>query len=54
MISSGELGALVLIDSMVRLIPGVISEDSLHEESYSEALDGKKEYPQYSRPQIFE
>jgi tRNA (guanine37-N1)-methyltransferase len=53
-LSSGELGALVLIDSMVRLIPGVLSEESLREESFSHELMRKKEYPQYSRPEIFE
>lgn len=52
-LSSGELGALVWCDSVVRLIPGVLSAESLAEESFSEALDGKKEYPQYSRPEIF-
>lgn len=53
-ISSGELSAMVFIDAMVRLIDGVISEESLEEESFSKKLWRKKEYPQYSRPQIFE
>lgn len=53
-LSSGEIAALVFIDSIIRLIPGVISEESLIEESFSDALNGKKEYPQYSRPSIFE
>jgi tRNA (guanine37-N1)-methyltransferase len=53
-LSSGELASLVLIDSIVRLIPGVISEASLLHESYSEALEWKKEYPQYSRPEVYE
>ncbi len=53
-LSSGELGALVLIDSVVRLIPWVISDESLREESYSPHLWWKKEYPQYSRPEVFE
>ena len=53
-ISSGELAAMVLIDSIVRLIPGVVgNENSLHEESFSSALGRKKEYPQYSRPAHF-
>ncbi len=52
-LSSGELAALVCIDSIVRLIPWVLSEDSLLEESFSHALNRKKEYPQYSRPAIF-
>lgn len=53
-ISSGELASLVWIDSVVRLIPWVLSAESLKEESYSLGLDGKKEYPQYSRPEIYE
>ncbi|MBX9808978.1 tRNA (guanosine(37)-N1)-methyltransferase TrmD [Candidatus Gracilibacteria bacterium] len=53
-LSSGELASLVIIDSIVRLIPGVLSEESLKEESFSSDLDGKKEYPQYSRPETFE
>jgi tRNA (guanine37-N1)-methyltransferase len=38
---------------VVRLIPGVLSEESLREESFSSLLDRKKEYPQYSRPETF-
>lgn len=53
-LSSGELASLVIVDSMVRLIPWVLSNDSLREESYSDWIYGKKEYPQYSRPEIFE
>jgi tRNA (guanine37-N1)-methyltransferase len=53
-LSSGELAALVVIDSIVRLVPWVLSEESLLEESYSKSLDRKKEYPQYSRPEVFE
>jgi len=48
--SSGELAATVIIDTVYRLIDGVISSDSLKEESYS---DGLLEYPQYTRPEIF-
>ena len=48
--SSGELAALVIIDAVYRLIDGVISRESLEEESFS---DGLLEYPQYTRPQIF-
>lgn len=52
--SSGELAAMVFLDALVRLIPGVVGNDkSLHEESFSEALDGKPEYPQYTRPADF-
>ncbi len=48
--SSGELAALVIIDAVYRLIDGVISEESLAEESFSDSL---LEYPQYTRPRIF-
>ena len=54
MLSSGELSSLVFIDGIVRLIPGVISNESLEEESYSKALGGKKEYPHYTRPEVFQ
>lgn len=53
-ISSGELAAMVFIDSIVRLIPNVLSPESLQEESFSSSLLRKREYPQYSRPKDFE
>ena len=53
-LSSGELASLVWIDSVVRLIPWVLSSESLLEESFSTELGGKKEYPQYSRPENFQ
>src|SRR5271165_7458575 len=47
-LSGGELAALVLLDSMVRLLPGVMgSSDSAGEESFSAGL---LEYPHYTRP----
>lgn len=49
-LSSGEVASLVLIDCVYRLLKGVISEDSLLEESFS---DGLLEYPQYTRPALF-
>ncbi len=53
-VSSGEVATMVFLDALVRLIPGVVWNDkSLHEESFSEALDGKPEYPQYTRPAEF-
>lgn len=48
--SSGELAATVIIDAVYRLIEGVISAESLKEESFS---DGLLEYPQYTRPEVF-
>lgn len=51
-LTGGELPAMVLIDSVVRLIPGVLGgEESLKDESFN---DGQTlEYPQYTRPEEF-
>ena len=49
-LSGGEVAAMVLIDTVVRLIPGVIKEQSLAEESLDQGL---LEYPHYTRPQVF-
>ena len=46
----GELPAMVLLDSVSRYVEGVLSEDSTKEESFSSNL---LEYPQYTRPEIF-
>lgn len=46
-LTGGELPAMVVIDTVSRLIPGVLAEDSTKEESFS---DGLLEYPQYTRP----
>ncbi|NQT57995.1 MAG: tRNA (guanosine(37)-N1)-methyltransferase TrmD [Bacteroidetes bacterium] len=46
-ISSGEVAALVIVDAVYRLIEGVINEESLKEESFS---NGLLEYPHYTRP----
>lgn len=48
--ASGELGCLVLADTIMRLIPGVIDAASLAEESFE---DGLLEYPLYTRPEVF-
>jgi len=51
-LSGGEVAALVLLDACVRLLPGVMGkEGSLAEESFA---DGLLEYPQYTRPQVWE
>jgi tRNA (guanine37-N1)-methyltransferase len=51
-LSGGEVAAMVLIDACVRLLPGVMGkEGSLAEESFA---DGLLEYPQYTRPQVWE
>ena len=52
-LTGGELGAMVLTDCVARLIPGVLgSEESPRDESFSDA--GLLEYPQYTRPRVFE
>lgn len=48
--SSGEVAAEVVIDTVYRLIDGVISGESLQEESY---CGGLLEYPQYTRPPVY-
>src|SRR3954447_21948428 len=50
-LTGGELAALVVIDAVLRLLPGAIDEASTAEESFSEGL---LEYPQYTRPATFE
>ncbi len=53
-LTGGELPAITLIDSISRLVPGVLGKDESHEEdSFSKALDRKKEYPHYTRPANF-
>ena len=49
-ISSGEIASLVVIDSIYRLCDGVITKESLEEESFQDAL---LEYPHYTRPETF-
>lgn len=50
-LTGGELPAMVLIDSVSRYVGGVLKDDSTKEESFSQGL---LEYPQYTRPEIFE
>ena len=50
-LTGGELPAMVMTDCLARYVDGVISEESLMEESISSGL---LEYPQYTRPQEFE
>lgn len=49
-LTGGELPALVVIDAVIRLLPGAIEDASIVEESFS---DGLLEYPQYTRPAVF-
>ena len=50
-LTGGEIPAMVLIDSVSRYIDGIINKESIEEESFS---NGLLEYPQYTRPEIFE
>ena len=51
-LAGGEIAAMALIDACVRLLPGVMGkESSAAEESFAAGL---LEYPQYTRPQVFE
>jgi len=51
-LSGGEIAAMVLIDAIVRLLPGVMgNEASAASESFA---DGLLEYPHYTRPAVFE
>jgi tRNA (guanine37-N1)-methyltransferase len=52
-LTGGEIAAGAIIDGISRLLPGVLHENSLMEESFSERLGGKKEYPHYTRPEIW-
>lgn len=51
-LSGGEIPAMVITDSIARLLPGVLGNpDSLQSESHNEK--GVKEYPQYTKPEVF-
>jgi tRNA (guanine37-N1)-methyltransferase len=50
-LTGGELGALVIIDAVLRLLPGAIDEASTAEESFAAGL---LEYPQFTRPAEFD
>jgi tRNA (guanine37-N1)-methyltransferase len=49
-LTGGELPALVLVDTVVRLVPGVIAEESHRGDSFASGL---LEHPQYTRPEMF-
>lgn len=49
-LTGGEIPAMVLIDSVSRYIEGVLKNESIREESFS---NGLLEYPQYTRPEVF-
>ena len=50
-LTGGELPAMVLIDTVSRYVNGVLNQESIKEESFSQML---LEYPQYTRPEVFE
>ncbi len=53
-LSGGELPALVIMDAITRLLPNVLGgEESTNIESFSEKLSGLLEYPQYTRPALY-
>jgi tRNA (guanine37-N1)-methyltransferase len=53
-LAGGELAAMVVMDALLRKIPGALGhEDSALEESFSETLAGGPEYPHYTRPAVW-
>ncbi|GIV94208.1 MAG: tRNA (guanine-N(1)-)-methyltransferase [Chloroflexus sp.] len=50
-LTGGELAAMVVVDAVARLVPGVIDSESIVEESHSDFL---LEYPHYTRPAVWE
>ncbi|MFT0531469.1 tRNA (guanosine(37)-N1)-methyltransferase TrmD [Castellaniella hirudinis] len=53
-LSGGELAALVLVDSVVRLLPGVLHDaESAEQDSFNPALTGLLDSPHYTRPEIW-
>jgi tRNA (guanine37-N1)-methyltransferase len=53
-LNGGELAAMVIIDAVIRLLPGVLGDDdSAKDDSFSETAGGGLEYPQYTRPEVY-
>lgn len=54
-VTGGELPAMLIVDAVTRLIPGVITEGATDHESFSYAADEQilLEYPQYTKPPVF-
>ncbi len=53
-LTGGEIPAMVLIDAVARHLPGVLGkEESGSEESFSKTLGRKREYPHYTRPEVY-
>jgi tRNA (guanine37-N1)-methyltransferase len=53
-LSGGEVAAMAVLDAVTRKLPGALGRDVSHrEDSFSEALGGRPEYPHYTRPERF-
>jgi tRNA (guanine37-N1)-methyltransferase len=53
-LAGGELAAMVVMDAVLRKVPGALGhDDSAVEESFSQALEGGPEYPHYTRPAVW-
>ncbi len=58
-LSGGEIPAMVVLDAVTRLIPGVLEKEATEKESFSSHFPNSKpcpllEFPQYTRPEVFE
>lgn len=54
-LSGGELGAMVIMDSIVRLLPGVLHDaQSAEQDSFNPALTGLLDSPHYTRPEVWD
>lgn len=49
-LTGGEIGAMAIMDSVIRLVPGVINHESLDDESFN---DGLLDYPVYTKPEEY-
>ena len=55
MLTGGELPAMIILDAVTRLLPGVLgSEESHQSDSFSEKHQGKKKHPVYTKPAEFQ
>ena len=50
-LTGGELPAMVVVDAVIRLLPGVIRQESFENDSF---YDGSLDYPNYTKPRVFE
>ncbi|MDP2691859.1 MAG: tRNA (guanosine(37)-N1)-methyltransferase TrmD [Candidatus Gracilibacteria bacterium] len=54
-LTGGELPAMVVMDSVIRLLPGVLGKEGSHQfDSFSKEFGGKREYPHYTKPAEFQ